>query len=122
MICSALTINSVQIAMLVVSDVCLTALGLFIARTRTGTAWRATVSNPTMADELRRRRHQSALSQFLRSARRWPGLAGALIALLDNFVEPSMGFVVSYKALAIIVLGGLGSIARYADREPMRSA
>ena len=37
-------------------------------------------------------------------------LAGALIALLNNFVEPTMGFVVSYKALAIIVLGGLGSV------------
>ena len=38
------------------------------------------------------------------------GLAGALIGLLNHFVEPSMGFVVSYKALAIIVFGGLGSI------------
>ncbi len=37
-------------------------------------------------------------------------LAGALIALLNNYVEPTMGFVVSYKALAIIVLGGLGSV------------
>ncbi|MBL4725833.1 MAG: branched-chain amino acid ABC transporter permease, partial [Rhizobiaceae bacterium] len=30
--------------------------------------------------------------------------------LLNNFVEPTMGSVASYKALAIIVLGGLGSI------------
>jgi branched-chain amino acid transport system permease protein len=32
-----------------------------------------------------------------------------LVALLNNFVEPAFGAVVSYKALAIIVLGGLGS-------------
>jgi branched-chain amino acid transport system permease protein len=105
-----LTINSVEIAMLLVSTLCLTALGLFLAYTRTGTAWRATVSNPTMAasfgvDAVKVR----YLNFWIGSA--LAGLAGALIALLDNFVEPSMGFVVSYKALAIIVLGGLGSIA-----------
>ena len=33
-----------------------------------------------------------------------------LVALLNNLVEPTMGSVPSYKALAIIVLGGLGSI------------
>ena len=32
------------------------------------------------------------------------------MALLNNLVEPTMGSVPSYKALAIIVLGGLGSI------------
>jgi branched-chain amino acid transport system permease protein len=38
------------------------------------------------------------------------GIAGGLIALLNNFVDPTIGYVVSYKALAIIVLGGLGSV------------
>jgi len=104
-----LTINAVQIAMLVVSTLCLVALGLFTTRTRIGVAWRATVSNPTIAtsfgvDAIKVR----YLNFFIGSA--LAGLAGALIALLNNFVEPSMGFVVSYKALAIIVLGGLGSI------------
>ncbi|MDB5567399.1 MAG: Branched-chain amino acid transport system permease protein [Tardiphaga sp.] len=104
-----LTINTVQIAMLVVSTVCLIALGLFTTKTRMGVAWRATVSNPTIAtsfgvDALQVR----YMNFFIGSA--LAGLAGALIALLNNFVEPSMGFVVSYKALAIIVLGGLGSI------------
>jgi branched-chain amino acid transport system permease protein len=104
-----LTINAVQIAMLVVSTICLIALGLFTTRTRIGVAWRATVSNPTIAtsfgvDAIKVR----YLNFFIGSA--LAGLAGALIALLNNFVEPSMGFVVSYKALAIIVLGGLGSI------------
>jgi branched-chain amino acid transport system permease protein len=103
------TINSVQIAMLVVSTLCLGALGLFITHTRVGTAWRATVSNPTMAasfgvDAIRVRYLNFGIGSAL------AGLAGALIGLLNNFVEPSMGFVVSYKALAIIVLGGLGSI------------
>jgi branched-chain amino acid transport system permease protein len=33
-----------------------------------------------------------------------------MVALLNNLVEPTMGAVPSYKALAIIVLGGLGSV------------
>ena len=32
------------------------------------------------------------------------------MALLNNLVDPGIGYVVSYKALAIIVLGGLGSV------------
>jgi len=36
--------------------------------------------------------------------------AGGLVAMLDGFVDPRTGYVVSYKALAIIVLGGLGSV------------
>ncbi|MGO4913874.1 ABC transporter permease subunit [Pseudogemmobacter sp. W21_MBD1_M6] len=38
------------------------------------------------------------------------GSAGVLVALLNNLEEPSMGSVPSYKALVIIVLGGLGSV------------
>jgi branched-chain amino acid transport system permease protein len=38
------------------------------------------------------------------------GSAGVMVALLNNLVEPTMGSVPSYKALAIIVLGGLGSV------------
>jgi branched-chain amino acid transport system permease protein len=32
------------------------------------------------------------------------------VGLLNNYVEPTMGGAVSYKALAIVVLGGLGSV------------
>jgi branched-chain amino acid transport system permease protein len=36
--------------------------------------------------------------------------AGVLVGLLNNLVEPGMGNIVSYKGLAIIVLGGLGNV------------
>ncbi len=36
--------------------------------------------------------------------------AGIMVGLLNNLVEPGMGAVPAYKALAIIVLGGLGSL------------
>ena len=36
--------------------------------------------------------------------------AGVMVSVLNNLVEPTMGSVPSYKALAIIVLGGFGSV------------
>jgi branched-chain amino acid transport system permease protein len=33
-----------------------------------------------------------------------------IVGILNNLVEPTMGSVPSYKALVIIVLGGLGSV------------
>jgi branched-chain amino acid transport system permease protein len=104
-----LTINIVQIAMIVATAICLTALILFTTRTRIGIGWRATVSNPKIATSFGVNAIQVRYLNFLIGSA-LAALAGALIALLNNFVEPTMGFVVSYKALAIIVLGGLGSV------------
>jgi branched-chain amino acid transport system permease protein len=38
-------------------------------------------------------------------------VGGIFISILSNLVEPTMGGVPAYKALAIIVLGGLGNVA-----------
>jgi branched-chain amino acid transport system permease protein len=38
------------------------------------------------------------------------GAAGVLVGVYFNSVYPTMGSIPAYKALAIIVLGGLGSI------------
>ena len=106
---AGLTVNTVQIAIIVSATVCLILLGLFTTRTRIGIGWRATVSDPRIAtsfgvDAIKVRYLNFAIGSALAA------LGGALIGLLNNFVEPTMGFVVSYKALAIIVLGGLGSL------------
>jgi branched-chain amino acid transport system permease protein len=106
---AGLTVNTVQVAIIAAAVVCLTLLALFITRTRLGIAWRATVSDAPIAtsfgvDAVKVRYLNFAIGSALAA------LAGALIGLLNNFVEPTMGFVVSYKALAIIVLGGLGNL------------
>lgn len=79
------------------------------SRTRVGIACQATVSDPQMAQSfgisLRKVRD---INFFVGSA--LAGFAGVWVALLNNLVEPTMGSVPSYKALAIIVLGGLGSV------------
>ena len=87
----------------------LAGLGFLAARTRTGVAWRATVTQPRMAasfgiDIIRVR----YLNFFIGSA--LAAAAGVMVSLTTNLVEPTSGDVWSYKALAIIVLGGLGSM------------
>jgi branched-chain amino acid transport system permease protein len=99
----------VEVAMVIVSIVLLVGFGLFASLTRAGIGWRATVSDPGMAtsfgiDPVRVRYLNFIFGSGL------AGIAGALVGLLNNYVEPTMGGLVSYKALAIIVLGGLGSV------------
>jgi branched-chain amino acid transport system permease protein len=102
-------LNYVEIAMVIAATVLLVGFGLFASLTRAGIGWRATVSDPQMAtsfgvDPVRVRYLNFIFGSGL------AGIAGALVGLLNNYVEPTMGGLVSYKALAIIVLGGLGSV------------
>ena len=91
------------------SVVMLVVLGWFSANTRLGVSWRATVIDPDMARAFGiNTQNVRYMNFFIGSA--LAAAAGVLVAMLNNLVEPSMGSVASYKALAIIVLGGLGSI------------
>jgi branched-chain amino acid transport system permease protein len=106
---AGMTLNLVQVWMVVAAVVLLAAFALFATRTRAGVAWRATVSDPPMAESF----GVSVLgvrytSFFIASV--LAGVAGVLVGLLNNLVEPGMGSVISYKGLAIIVLGGLGNV------------
>lgn len=102
-------LNYVEIAIVTVATTLLTGFGLFASLTRAGIGWRATVTDPQMAtsfgvDPIRVRYLNFLFGSAL------AGIAGGLVGLLNNYVEPTMGGLVSYKALAIIVLGGLGSV------------
>lgn len=79
------------------------------ARTRVGVACQATVSDPQMAESFGISLQRVRDINFLVGSA-LAGFAGVWVALLNNLVEPTMGSVPSYKALAIIVLGGLGSV------------
>ncbi len=78
-------------------------------RTRIGVACQATVSDPQMAESFGIRLNMVRDLNFLIGSA-LAGFAGVWVGLLNNLVEPTMGSVPSYKALAIIVLGGLGSV------------
>lgn len=85
------------------------ALGYLQNHTRVGIACQATVSDPQMAQSFGIRLNMVRdLNFFVGSA--LAGFAGVWVALLNNLVEPTMGSVPSYKGLAIIVLGGMGSV------------
>jgi branched-chain amino acid transport system permease protein len=106
---SGVTVSAVQIAIVIAAAVVFTGLHLFTTRTRIGIGWRATVSKPQIAasfgiDPIKVRYLNFAVGSALAA------LAGGLVAQMNNLVDPGIGFVVSYKALAIIVLGGLGSV------------
>ncbi len=105
----AMNLRVAEVATMALAVLLIGGLGVLAARTRIGTAWRASVSVPAMAasfgvDVVRVR----YLNFFIASA--LAAVAGVMVALLNNLVEPTMGSVPSYKALAIIVLGGLGNV------------
>jgi branched-chain amino acid transport system permease protein len=106
---AGLRFNAVQAALVASAIVIFAGLHIFTTRTRIGIGWRATVSRPQIAtsfgiDAIRVRYLNFAIGSALAA------IAGGLVGLLNNLVDPSIGAVVSYKALAIVVLGGLGSV------------
>lgn len=104
-----MNMKAAEIVVVLIVILSVAALHVLSTRTRIGTAWRATVTEPEMAQsfgvDIVRVRY---LNFFIASA--LAAIAGVMVALLNNLVEPTMGSVPSYKALAIIVLGGLGNV------------
>ena len=106
---SGITLRRVDLAIVVGSVVMLGGLSWLAQKTRVGVAWRATVDDPQMAKSFGVSvLNVRYLNFFIGSA--LAAVAGIFISLLSNLVEPTMGGVPSYKALAIIVLGGLGNV------------
>ena len=105
----ALRFNQAELLVMAGGALAIGVLALLQSRTRLGIACQATVTDPQMAEsfgiDLKTVRY---VNFFVGSA--LAGAAGVMVALLNNLVEPTMGSVPSYKALAIIVLGGLGSV------------
>ena len=104
-----ISLSHARLMVVAIAVVFLSVLGWLSASTRTGIAWRATVTDPDMARSFGINiENVRFLNFFIGSA--LAAVAGVMVALLNNQVEPTMGAVPSYKALAIIVLGGLGSV------------
>jgi branched-chain amino acid transport system permease protein len=106
---AGVTVSAVQMAIMVTAAIVFLGLHLFTTHTRIGVGWRATVSRPNIAasfgiDPINVRYLNFAIGSALAA------IAGGQVALMNNLVDPVIVFVVSYKALAIIVLGGLGSV------------
>lgn len=106
---SGIYLRQCDLAAIILAAVLISALSLFTKYSRIGIAWRATVTDAEMSQsfgiDVVKVRY---LNFFIGSA--MAAGAGSMVALINNLVEPTMGSVPSYKALAIIVLGGLGNV------------
>jgi len=102
-------LSEARVMVVVLAFVLLLGVNWLSRRTRLGIAARASVVDPGMAmsSGVNVETIRYAIF-FIGSA--FAAAAGVMVSVLNNLVEPTMGAVPSYKALAIIVLGGLGSV------------
>ena len=102
-------VTAPQVLVIAVTVALLAALWLFLTRTSLGLALRAVSQDREIAAACAMNvRRIVSLNFALGSA--LAGAAGMLVGVYYNSVSPTMGDVTAYKGLAIIVLGGLGSV------------
>lgn len=97
-----------QVAVVGATAVLFLTIYLVATRTPLGIGWQAIAQDPEMAAAVgiplpRYTQLAFALASVL------AGVAGVLVGVYYNQVYPTMGSVPAYKALAVVVLGGLGS-------------
>jgi branched-chain amino acid transport system permease protein len=103
------TVSSVQLLIVGVAIVLMAGLHIFVARSRTGMAMRATAESVLTARLLGIKTNGIILLTFA-IASGLGGVAGVLVGLSFNAITPFMGVDMGVKGLAIMLLGGLGNI------------
>ena len=103
-------ITASQGLVLIVALIILILLWFLIDKTRLGLGWQASAQDLEMAQAMGINTNQIVAVNFLIGSA-LAALAGVLVGIYYNSVYPTMGSTPAYKALAIIVLGGLGSAA-----------
>jgi len=98
----------VRLASMGIAFVAVVALQLFLRRTYTGKALRATVENWEAATLMGIDIQRVYLLSFVMGAA-LAGVAGALVSV-GYSIDPTMGMGWTLKSLVVMVLGGLGSI------------
>jgi branched-chain amino acid transport system permease protein len=105
----SVTIDSVQILVLVLGVVLMAGLQLLVNRTRLGRQMRAVAADREAAEMLGINvNFVITATFFLGSA--LAGVAGVMGGLLFNQVTSTIGFIVGLKAFTAAVVGGIGSI------------
>jgi len=103
------TINMVQIMILVVTAITLTALMALIHGTRLGRAMRATAENPRVAQLMGVQPDKVISATFMIGAG-LAALAGVMWAANYGSVQHTMGFLPGLKAFTAAVFGGIGNL------------
>ncbi len=103
------TLSVMQIFIWVTTLVSMTALSLFIAKSRTGRACRAVSEDMKMASLLGIDTNRIIATTFVIGAA-LAAVAGLLLGLHYGTANPFVGFIAGLKAFTAAVLGGIGSI------------
>jgi branched-chain amino acid transport system permease protein len=104
-----ISVSSTQLFILGVALLAMLALQFFVRLTRYGMAMRATAENLDVARILGVNVDTVVVITFA-VASGLAGAAGVLVGLEFNAISPFMGVDMSIKGLAIMLIGGLGSI------------
>lgn len=103
------TIPSSLVAVYLITGITLLGLWYLVGKTETGLAMRAVSQSRPMAEALGVNSHAIITLTFVLGSS-IAALAGILVGIYYNQVYPTMGAVPAYKSLALIVVGGLGSV------------
>jgi len=104
-----LLVSATQVFIMAVAVLSMIVLHLFISRTRYGMAMRAVAENVEIASVLGINTDAVIMLTFA-VASGLAGIAGVLVGLAYTAVSPFMGINMAVKGLAIMLVGGLGSI------------
>jgi branched-chain amino acid transport system permease protein len=102
-------ISMVQVIILIVSFGMMGSLRFWLAKTKIGKSIRATAENIETAGLLGVDT-KKVITMTVMLASGLGAVAGVLIGLAFNAVEPTMGIPMGFKGLAVLILGGLGNI------------
>jgi branched-chain amino acid transport system permease protein len=103
------TVSGSQVFILATAAVSMLLLQQFVSRTRYGMAMRAVSENIQVASLLGINVDSVVLVTF-GVASALAGIAGVLVGLNFNAISPFMGFDMGIKGMAVMVIGGLGSV------------
>jgi branched-chain amino acid transport system permease protein len=103
------TVSRLQLTIIAVAVVMFLALTWLLTRTRIGREVRAVAESPRAARVLGVNVDRVIASTFFLSSA-LGGAAGILFGLAFNSISPDMGRSVELKGLAVIILGGMGSM------------
>lgn len=99
----------VQILIFIVAIILMAGLMLWLSKTKAGKALRASAEDLAIASLLGvNTKRMITMTVIIASA--MGGIAGILVGIAFNSVNPQMGLLFGLKGLAIIILGGLGNV------------
>lgn len=103
------TVYYVQILIFVIAIILIFGLTFWLSKTKAGKALRASAEDLAIASLLGVNTKRT-ITQTVIIASAMGGIAGILVGIAFNSVNPQMGLSFGLKGLAIIILGGLGNI------------